>query len=345
MKFISQFSTIRFMDLLGTNGSPVSEWNQTTLPNQDTQAASSGISIDLLCKIVNRSGRNAWISIPHLASDDYVSNLATYLQSHISSSATIYVEYSNEVWNSFFAQGKYAIDQAKALGLSNAHVFYGTRSLQIYNIFTSVFGSSAASRLKLVISYQAVSKWVADQILTATVLVNNVNVTVASVASVIASAPYYDCNSIGNTVNTALVATQTVASVITTCQNQFGSLNSTLTTENTVSAAYGNISMGAYEAGTSISEQQTIYNGAENPAATANFIAANRDPGMYNIYKTLLNDYKQFNFTKTAPLMLYSSVGLPSKYGSWGVLDYMDQVNETPTHPKFQAIVDFNQGL
>lgn len=66
---------------------------------------------------------------------------------------------------------------------------------------------------------------------------------------------------------------------------------------------------------------------------------------MYNIYKTLLNDYKQFNFTKTAPLMLYSSVGLPSKYGSWGVLDYMDQVNETPTHPKFQAIIDFNQGL
>ena len=333
------------MDLLGTNGSPVSEWNQTTLANQDTQAVASGISIDLLCKIVNRSGRNAWINIPHLASDNYVSTLASYLQANISSSATIYIEYSNEVWNSFFAQGKYAIDQAKALNLANAHVFYGTRSLQIYNIFTSVFGTSAASRLKLVISYQAVSKWVADQILTTTVLVNNVNVTVASVASVIASAPYYDCKSIGNTVNTAIVATQDASSVITTCQNQFSSLNSTLTTENTVSATYGNISMGAYEAGTSISEQQTIYNGAETPAATTNFIAANRDPGMYNIYKTLLYDYKQFNFTKTAPLMVYSSVGLPSKYCSWGVLDYMDQVNETPTHPKLQAILDFNQGL
>jgi hypothetical protein len=46
----------------------------------------------------------------------------------------------------------------------------------------------------------------------------------------------------------------------------------------------------------------------------------------------------------TAPLMLFSSIGLPSKYGSWGVLDYLDQINETPTHPKFQAILDINAG-
>lgn len=72
MRFLSQFSTIRFMDLLGTNGSPVVEWNQTTLPDSHTQASPSGISIDLLTKIINRSGRNAWINIPHLASDDYV---------------------------------------------------------------------------------------------------------------------------------------------------------------------------------------------------------------------------------------------------------------------------------
>lgn len=81
-----------------------------------------------------------------------------------------------------------------------------------------------------------------------------------------------------------------------------------------------------YESGTSISESNTIYNGGENPAATTNFIAANRDPGMYNIYKTLLNKYKSGNLGVEAPLMLYSSVGLPSKYGSWGLLDYMDQV-------------------
>jgi len=66
---------------------------------------------------------------------------------------------------------------------------------------------------------------------------------------------------------------------------------------------------------------------------------------MYEVYKNVLNKYKTANYTQNAPLMLFSSVGLPSKYGSWGLLDYMDQVAETPTHPKFQAVIDFNKGI
>ena len=95
MTFMGQFSTIRFMDLLGTNGSPVQEWNQTTRADQDTQAMPSGISIELLAKIIRRTGRNAWINIPHLASNDYVTKLAQYLKANISSNRLIYIEYSN----------------------------------------------------------------------------------------------------------------------------------------------------------------------------------------------------------------------------------------------------------
>lgn len=95
MRFMAQFSTIRFMDLMQTNGSPVSEWNGKTLPNQDTQATPAGISIDLLTKLVMRTGRNAWINIPHLASDDYVTKFASYLNANLSNNKIIYVEYSN----------------------------------------------------------------------------------------------------------------------------------------------------------------------------------------------------------------------------------------------------------
>jgi hypothetical protein len=49
----------------------------------------------LLAKIVKRSGRNAWINIPHLASDDYVTKLASFLKSNIPLNRIIYVEYSN----------------------------------------------------------------------------------------------------------------------------------------------------------------------------------------------------------------------------------------------------------
>lgn len=343
MTFISQFSTIRFMDLLHANGSPVSAWSQATKPDQDTQAMPSGISIDLLTKIVKRTGRNAWVNVPHLATDDYVTQFATYLKNNIPSQRTIYVEYSNEVWNTAFEQGKYATAQATAQGMANYHKFYASRSLQIFNIFSTVFGSN--SRLKFVIAYQAVSKWVADQILTYSTTINGATVSLSTWPNlIVAAAPYYDCNSIGNIINTAIVATQTPAQVLQTCTNQFPSLTSILQIGTNVSAAYGNVPMAAYEAGTGISEYATIFTGGETPAATTTFIAANRDPGMYDIYKTLLYTYKQNNLATTAPLMIFSSIGLPSKYGSWGILDYLDQIRETPTHPKFQAVLDFNQG-
>lgn len=66
---------------------------------------------------------------------------------------------------------------------------------------------------------------------------------------------------------------------------------------------------------------------------------------MYDVYKKLLYKYKTNGFTVNAPLMLFSSIGTPSKYGSWGLLDYLDQVAENPTHPKFKAVIDFNLGL
>ena len=79
------------MDLMATNGNPVSEWNQTTRPDADTQAQPAGISVLLLAKIVNRTGRNLWINVPHQASNNYILELATFLFNNIPSNRTIYV--------------------------------------------------------------------------------------------------------------------------------------------------------------------------------------------------------------------------------------------------------------
>lgn len=83
------------MDLQQINGSPLSEWSQTIPENFHTQATQKGISMSLLTKMIKRSGRNAWINIPHLASNDFVSQFATYLKANVPSNRLIYVEYSN----------------------------------------------------------------------------------------------------------------------------------------------------------------------------------------------------------------------------------------------------------
>jgi hypothetical protein len=95
----------------------------------------------------------------------------------------------------------------------------------------------------------------ANQILTFPITFSGVTKQLSAVAHILASAPQYDCNSIGNTVNTATVASQTAAYVLQTCSAQFSSLVSVLQSAVSLSASYGNIALAAYEAGTSISEQ------------------------------------------------------------------------------------------
>jgi hypothetical protein len=98
-----------------------------------------------------------------------------------------------------------------------------------------------------------------------------------------------------------------------------------------------------YESGTSISENNVIYTSVDTPGLTNLFISANQDARMKDIYRKILSNYYQNGLIQNgSTTMLFSSIGLPSKYGSWGVLDYADQINENPTHPKFQAILDFN---
>src|SRR3569833_2906143 len=51
-----------------------------------------------------------------MADDNYVSNLAKLLHKTLNPSLNIYVEYSNEVWNSSFAQSQWVQDKSFAEG-------------------------------------------------------------------------------------------------------------------------------------------------------------------------------------------------------------------------------------
>lgn len=94
-EFIKQFSTIRLMDLSSTNANPNINWSDNVSPVQDTQAGEKGVCPDLLVDLLKRTGRNGWINIPHLATDDYVTQYATLLFNKLSPHQLIYVEYSN----------------------------------------------------------------------------------------------------------------------------------------------------------------------------------------------------------------------------------------------------------
>jgi hypothetical protein len=87
----------------------------------------------------------------------------------------------------------------------------------------------------------------------------------------------------------------------------------------------------AYEGGQHI----TGAGGAENnEKLTKFFIELNRRPEMYDLYTQLLKDWLIAGGTL---FMHFVDAGQPSKWGSWGALEYIDQKGS----PKYNALMDF----
>ena len=121
-------NVLRLMDFTQTNNNPVSSWDARTKPTDATQTKvgvagdlvpAKGIAWEYAIELANAVGTNVWVNVPAQASDDYVNKLATLLRTTLNSNADIYLEYSNEVWNTQFSQTKYNTDQARAEVNSN----------------------------------------------------------------------------------------------------------------------------------------------------------------------------------------------------------------------------------
>ena len=79
--------------------------------------------------LCNRTGLDLWLCIPHKTFDDFRANptdnywtsLAKLVKEQLNPSLNVYVEYSNETWNSagyYSAQYNNCIQMAGQLGLS-----------------------------------------------------------------------------------------------------------------------------------------------------------------------------------------------------------------------------------
>ncbi|MBY6004042.1 calcium-binding protein [Salipiger bermudensis] len=151
---IGDLRSLRFMDWMMTNGSPVQRWDDRPRMSDYTWSA-WGVPAEVMIRLANRVGADPWFNIPHMADDDYVRRFAELVTARLDPGLKAYVEYSNEVWNFIFPQARWAEAQADALwGRSEAGwmQYYGLRSAQVMQIFTEVFGDEVPERLVRVIS-------------------------------------------------------------------------------------------------------------------------------------------------------------------------------------------------
>ncbi|MCA9309748.1 MAG: hypothetical protein KDA21_00975 [Phycisphaerales bacterium] len=330
---------IRFMDWANTNASPVSQWSQRTPPDAYTQSQSAGVAPEVMIDLANRLGQDAWFCVPHMADDTCVRELARLIRDTLDPTLAVWVEYSNETWNSAgaFTQTTWVQDQGEALGLSTnrweAGQFYvALRSAEIWRLFEEEFGA-ASDRLVRVMATQG----------------SNINVTHMRVAALtdpainpdalmpdaLAIAPYFGRNYAPSDLPPNQPAYPDVDDILDVETPQSLAQVATWVAEQRAVADVQGWDLVCYEAG----QHFVGIAGAENDnALTQVLAAANRDPRMYGRYLEYLDLLRDGGVRVCA---MFSFCGQWSKWGSWGTLEDLDQPLDQA--PKYRAIIDWIQ--
>ncbi len=314
------FFGLRFMDLMKTNNSPVSTWSQRTTKEYFSQTTNNGIAYEYMIDLCNRLNKDLWVCIPHQADDNFIQNFATLLRDGVEPERKIYVEYTNEAWNSIFSQNQYCNIQGALLGFSGqaweqGWKFYAKRTADCHRIFETVFGASNP-RLVKVVATQASNSWLGNQIMTF-YNSNTYNPTGVK-ANALAIAPYFGASIADSIGNAGSVSSITVDQIVKSMHAQVYSVTAKNVAEYiTVAKKYG-VDLIAYEGG-----QHLVANTYQNDTMLTNkLIAANRHPLMQTIYCDMFNVW--FN-NGGKEFFNFSSIYNPGKYGSWGVLEHSEQ--------------------
>ncbi|MEM7199577.1 MAG: hypothetical protein AAF628_04885 [Planctomycetota bacterium] len=324
------FAVVRFMDWQRINDSEVTTWDDRTLLSDQTQASQRGIAPEYMVQLCNELGADPWVCIPHRADDGYVTELAKLFAAELAPERKVWVEYSNETWNDQFTQADWCRNRGTELGLdgdpSTAQIFYHAyRAGEVHTIWTEQFGGR--DRLVRVLAAQSANPWTSEAMLDWR--------DAAANADVLAIAPYFGLEIVGMEVGQA-IASLTVPQILERCQT---SVEQTLVHagEHLQNANGYGLRLVAYEAG-----QHLVGSvGAENiEELTERLHAANRDPGMGEIYDGYLAGWRALGGSL---LCAYHSTGGYSKWGSWGHCE--DYGPDSEEAPKYRALRSFLASL
>jgi len=317
------FQVIRFMDWLRTNNSKLEKWADRPKPDDATQAGEKGVALEYCIKLANALNADPWLCLPHKADDDYVRQFAALVKKELNPKLKVYVEYSNETWNTIFDQARYCKEKGMAAGLSNneyeAQLRYSAqRSLEIFKIFEKEFNGK--DRLVRVVAAHGANPW------TGTTIMDWKGI--AKGADAIAIAPYFG-NAYGDPKTADKTADLSVEELLDGCKKMIEDNKKTNATYAAEAKKRG-LKLMAYESG----QHLVGYGGAENNEKLMSlFHNANRHPKMRELY---LEDLKNWQEVGGSTFCVFSSVGKYSKWGSWGVLEWSDQKEDTA--PKMMAL-------
>ncbi len=319
------YRTLRFMDWLATNNSTVSDHAARL---DDARWTNDGVPIEIAVELANRLGADAWLDIPHLATDGYVQEVAALVHDRLAPGLRVYIEYSNEIWNSIFSQGTYAEQRGVALGLASTPFearlrYQSQRSVEIFQIFESVFADDH-TRIVRVLAAQAANPWTSQVLLDHDGAYQH--------ADALAIAPYFG-GYLGGPGQVGTLHAMDLDDLFTELDQHAVPEAVGWVANQAKEARSRGLALVAYEAGNHLVGIQGVENDA---AVNALFDAANRDPRMKDVYTRYLEGWKD---SGGQLLVHFVNCSAPLKWGRWGALEYLEQPRADA--PKYDAIQSF----
>jgi hypothetical protein len=127
VSLLAPFRAMRFMGWQSINGSKLANWVDRPSASSFGQSP-NGEPYEHIAELVNETGKDCWINVPELATDDFVHKVAQFLatnldftriqaaraQAGFSTPFRLIVENSNETWNNGFTAYTTFLNLAKA---------------------------------------------------------------------------------------------------------------------------------------------------------------------------------------------------------------------------------------
>ncbi len=318
---IRPFKALRFMDWGHTNGNPAVHWEDRSSLTHFTYATPMGVPYEMMVKLANQLEKDVWLCVPHAADSNYVANMATLFRDQLDPGLTIYLEYSNEVWNWIFEQSHYNADNAPSnLNYGRAMAM---RAGSTFRIWHEVFGAEK-TRVKRVLGLQGGYNYLNEQILSH---LDPNDWDYGSPTSYLG----LDHSDSGQPI---LNAASTPSDIIENARNSWAGFRPILWQDYNNVKLFGKKIVN-YEGG-----QHFVGNvfGIPYPYQQAMW-DAQYSPEIYQLYDEMLDTIRTWgsrlfgNFSLASPQ--------ESVYGSWGVLNDIDiQPPYLETAPKYQALLD-----
>lgn len=170
------FDTLRYMDWMNTNQTDVVSWDDRARLDDASQSdgdlteffPTHGVAPEYLVELANELDANPWFNMPYLANDDYVREFAELVRDTLEPERTIYVEWSNELWNAHFPTSNWLWQQTQLPENAGLDFFQlaGREMSRDFDIWSDVFAGQE-SRLVRVVAGQQANVWLTEQLVAA----------------------------------------------------------------------------------------------------------------------------------------------------------------------------------